>query len=146
MINKTKIAPIYAISNKIDGIDNDALHDLVFNITGNGHISQLTEKQADTVVKKLMSLERKVTKNGKISQGQIKKIFFYMYQLKWQTETGQLDTARLNKFVKRMTGTDNYKWLAYRQASNVIEGLKKLYERQGEIRGDKLVTAGIHVD
>jgi hypothetical protein len=77
-----------------------------------------------------MSLERKVTKNGKISKGQISKIFFYMYQLKWQTEDGRLNTARLNKFIKRMTGTDNYNWLAYHQASKVIEGLKNLYNRQ----------------
>jgi hypothetical protein len=34
MITKTKIAQIYAISNKIEALDNDALHDLVFNLTG----------------------------------------------------------------------------------------------------------------
>ena len=129
MITKTKIKQIYGLASKVGGLDDEALHCLVFKLTGNGHISRLTDAQTLTVVKELMRLQNSVTKNGKISDGQKKKIYKLMYELKWTLEENLLDIKRLNSFVKRCTKVDNYKWLTYYQASKVVEGLKNILER-----------------
>jgi len=126
MITKTQIKCIYALSRKIDGLDNETLHALVYKLVGGEHISKLTDLQATKVVNELIRLQNKVTKNGKLSDGQKKMMYRLMYNLKWTCENGSLDMKRLNGFVKKYTKVDNYKWLSYRQASNVIEGLKRL--------------------
>lgn len=40
----------------------------------------------------------------------------------------------LAKYVKRITGTDHYNWLSCKQASHVIETLKKWHDRETDQR------------
>ena len=47
----------------------------------------------------------------------------------WVDE-GNADTKRISGFVSKFYGIDNYKWLTKSMAGKVIEGLKKMAEKQ----------------
>lgn len=116
---------IYAVARQ-KGIDNETLHELVYREVSKESIKTLTCTEAYTVIHALepggsaVRQERK----GMITDKQYNMIVRMSYILGWEG-----NKKRINGFVKKYTGVENVKWLTKYQASNVIEGLKKLEEK-----------------
>lgn len=133
-ITPRQIAKIYAIGNNLGLVDStaeqDMLHELVESMTGKVSIKDLTVNEAIEVIDRLepKKPERKqfVQRQGMATEGQIKKIFRLLYELKEYDGPGEHAPLkkRLRGFLKKYASTDDMEFLTYRKANSVIEGLK----------------------
>ncbi len=114
-----QIAKIWVLAQKIS-LGPDVLHDFVFSVTGERHISALNSIQAGNVLKEM---ERYFGKNFRISGSQRAKIFRLMYELGWNKN-------RVDGLVRKMTGIDRLEWLTKDQAMKITEALKAIARRQ----------------
>lgn len=116
---------IYAVARQ-KGIDNETLHELVYREIGKESIKTLTSSEAYTVIHALNPSgdNGRQERKGMITDNQYNMIVRMSYILGWEG-----NIKRINGFVKKYTGVENVKWLTKYQASNVIEGLKKLEEK-----------------
>lgn len=127
MISKAQIRKIYATAREL-GIDDDMLHTYVFNRTGSEHISTLTIKEANSVIDGLEV--HRIEKEGGPAKGmanekQKRYIKDLADKLGWKDEPW-----RLKGFIRKYAGVEDLNWLTLKQASNVIEGLKKIIEKE----------------
>lgn len=116
---------IYAVARQ-KGIDNETLHELVYREVSKESIKTLTCSEAYVVIHALNpdASNYKQERKGMITDKQYNMIVRMSYVLGWEG-----NKKRINGFVKKYTGVENVKWLTKYQASNVIEGLKKLEEK-----------------
>lgn len=126
-ISTGQIRKIYATASEL-GIDNDMLHTYVFNATGSEHISTLTVREAAKVIDGLEA--HKIQKDGNVIKGrandrQQKYILDLSKKLGWGNEPW-----RLKGFLRKYAGVEELSWLTPKQASNIIEGLKKILEKE----------------
>jgi hypothetical protein len=150
-VNKQQIKIIYTLAQGLGIVDKmvsrDSLHEMISSITGKEHVSDLTSIEATKVIDRLkggMRIENKPQRNsppspsptptrqGMVSDGQMKKIWYLMFALK---EYDQPDASndlqkRLRGFLKKYARTDDIKFLTYQKANAVIEGLKGIIERE----------------
>ena len=124
------IRRIYAIAGQLD-IDNDMLHTYVFNRTGSEHISTLTMKEAHDVIDGLNvhQLEKEGGLSGKITYKQKRYIEDLVARFGWKDQP-----YRLKGFIKKYAKVEELSWLTTKQASNIIEGLKKVLEKESQKR------------
>ena len=149
MTQAQRIQKIYALGSRLGLLENgnkdDLLHNLVFRLTGQKHISQLTEAEYKKVIGnlydqlKIESYEEPPHPKpqyesipGMMSIGQQKRVWQLMYQLKKFDVAAQSSALgkRLCGIIKKELHTDAtekqpFKWLSYAQGSNLIEILKK---------------------
>lgn len=130
-ITNGQIRKIYATANEL-GIDNDMLHTYVFNSTGSEHISTLTIKEANKVIDGL-EVHRMEKEGGPVkgmsSPKQQRFIEDLAVKLGWKDEPW-----RLKGFIRKYAKVEDAKWLTSKQASNIIEGLKKVLEKEKQRR------------
>lgn len=126
-ITNAQIKKIYVTAKEL-GIGNELLHTFIFNLTGQEHISALTKYEAIEVIDKLERRkggnELKKRISNKITPEQIWKIKQLEKELGWDENPN-----RLKGFIKKYAKVDVLKWLTLNQASNVIEGMKKLVDK-----------------
>ena len=115
---KKQIAKIWTLAQRFI-MDPEALHDFVFSITGEKHISKLNTLQAGHV---LREMEHYFGKNFKITGAQRSKVLKLMYLMDWTI-------PRINGMAKRMFKVSSYLWLTREQGWKLIEALKKMEER-----------------
>lgn len=149
MTQAQRTQKIYALGSRLgllqSGSKDDLLHNLVFRLTGQKHISCLTEAEYKTVISdlytqlKINSYEEPPHPNpqyeavpGMMSVGQQKMVWKLMYQLKELDFGNQYATLgnRLCGIIKKELHTDAtakqpFRWLTYAQGSKLIESLKK---------------------
>lgn len=132
-ITGKQIKAIYALSNA-RGFDNDFLHDIVSTKFGKISIKALTAKEAIELIDFLDSGKTKTKKpyrydlGGRIeTQGLRRKMYMLTVDLGWED-----DVTRIGGFVKKQTGTEVIQWLTVHQCNIVIEGLKKIIEKQSK--------------
>lgn len=126
-LSVAQIRKIYATASEL-GIDNDMLHTYVFNATGSQSISVLTVKEAAKVIDGLEA--HRIEKNGGNVRGmanerQQRYILDLAKKLGWKDEPW-----RLKGFIRKYAGVEEVKWLSSKQASNIIEGLKKIIDKE----------------
>ncbi len=121
-ITRAQMRKIWALAKEI-GIDEVDLRGLVLNLTGREHISQITKAQAIVVIDYLVDRKKGNYRPMMASSQQMYKIRILAKEMGW-------DNGRLKGFVKKYAGVENEKWLDARRAYNIIEGLKKIKERQ----------------
>lgn len=128
-MNRNKvISAIWAISNKQLGMDSDDLHALVLRETGKESIRKCTDLQLERVLKALKLMTGiQEARSGRATAKQLKYIASLEYQLGWKN-----NPERMRGFLKKNRYPENVKWLDVKQASNLIEGLKKLLQREKE--------------
>ena len=114
------------------GIDNDTLHTHVFNITEKKSLKELTITEAINVIDSLQGNEY-----GRMTWRQKRFIFSLARQLRWLDENGSVDIKVLRSFIKRQTGMPTEKWLTQKAASEVIEAMKAILEKDGLKKNDK---------
>lgn len=114
------------------GIDNDTLHTHVFNITKKNSLKELTITEAVNVIDSLKGSEY-----GRMTWRQKRFIFSLARQLRWLDENGSVDIKVLRSFIKRQTGMPTEEWLTQKAASEVIEAMKAILEKDGLKKNDK---------
>ena len=144
-IERWQIKSIYALGSAVGlverGRKDDNLHQLTETITGKEHISELSYQEASGMINVLKGRMRGVHQTQITSHalsptgctaGQRNKIWRLMYELQEYDE--QPSTAslgdRLAGIIKRelqidASAQDPLHWLTYRQASLLIEAIKR---------------------
>lgn len=119
----------------------DALHDLVADVTGKQHITELTNGEANDVITELEKRQgdkqlprkrgRPLRKSapGRVSEGQQRKILALMYQLEEASPSKAKWNERLCGIIKKTLGVEAFPaapfaWVTYRGANTLIETLK----------------------
>lgn len=113
---------------------------LVAGLTGKDSLRKLDQREIMEVTVRLQEMKdgasagkrrRNFTHSGnRATVRQRRKIYMLMKELGW-------NDARVRGFAERMTGTKIVEWMDYNQCYKVIEGMKKLLERQeGEKNGN----------
>lgn len=128
-INAKQRAKIFAVAKELD-IDNELLHTFIENIVGVNSIAKLTSFQAAKVIDELEYKKTGIRKepqyrSNMATEEQLYKIHALEKALKWDN-----NPRRLKAFMKKYCGVDNEKWLTFDKASNLIEALKKVLERE----------------
>lgn len=124
-ISKSQIKFIWSLAGE-RGISKEDLYELIYQVAdGQEHISKLNKEQANRVIHRLHG--RKPTPFGMITASQEAYIKDLARQLGWHT-----NKRRLNGFIRKYAKVEDVSWLTIRQASNVIEGLKRQVKAQEE--------------
>lgn len=128
-VTTAQLRKIHACAREC-GMDDDLLHIAVRDITGRGSLKELTAAEAclviDTMEGKTDSRQAKDAATSK----QMRYIKDLMKQLGWTDEKTEPDMARLDGMCKKYAKVDSHKWLSRKGASNIIEALKKMLDRQ----------------
>ena len=152
MLNKTQVQRIYGMGAALGMLDNnnhkdDMLHNLVYNITGQDSVKQLTDSDYKKVVAELAqrikisqlqppekprsSNKRYNTTAKGMTAGQQRKVWALMYQLAGcdTTVTGATKGERLCGIIKKELHIDAspqkpFEWLGFEQGNKLIELLK----------------------
>lgn len=111
------------------GMDDDLLHIAVRDITGRGSLKELTAAEACSVID-TMEGKKGGTAEDHATPKQLRYMKDLVKQLGWVDEKTEPDIARLDGMCKKYAGVDSHKWLSRKGASNIIEALKKMQERQ----------------
>lgn len=112
-------------------MDDDLLHLHVQNLTHKGHIRDLTVMEAIWVIDSLEGRSKDPRRELATSR-QMWRIRKMLVELGWADENGEADMGRLDGFLRERVGIAHYKWLDKTKASQAIEALKAMLERQQE--------------
>lgn len=129
--NYKQIKKIYAMAKELN-LDNDLLHTVVFNTTGVEHISALTSGEAVKLIdeleyKKTGVRKQKTFRRNMATEDQLYKIKALEVALGWDG-----NPRRLKGFMRKYTHVEDVKWLTFGAASDLIEAMKKVFEREQE--------------
>lgn len=109
------------------GLSGEDAHGKVFTEFGYESIKELTDREALYIIDSLLGKEcRKPLGRGVMSQKQRWLIEKLAEELGWKG-----NPERLRGFIKKYTGCEFIDWLSAKQASSVIEGLKRLTRGMG---------------
>ncbi len=122
---------IWATAHEL-GLTTDNVHDVVYREVGKEGLRQCSAPELHKVLDAL-KLHVKMSKEltGRISDKQLSYIRGLEKQLGWSD-----DPKRLQGFVKKFAKVDDVKWLTAKQASKIIEGMKKIVDRDKERIGE----------
>lgn len=113
------------------GMDDDLLHAMIQAETRKDSIKKLSIMEAVKVIDRLEGRAQSYdVKTEHMTYRQEAYIKGLAKDMGWTDEKGNADTKRISGFVSKFYGIDNYKWLTRNMASKVIEGMKKLTDKQ----------------
>lgn len=119
---------IHATAGEL-GMDDDLLHEYVYMLTGKESLKDLSINDAVRVIDGLEG-KKGYAAGDRISYRQESYIFILLKKINWVDDGGEPDKKRLNGFVKKQYGIDDYRWMTKGIASKVIEALKEFDRRQ----------------
>ncbi|HCA29104.1 MAG TPA: regulatory protein GemA [Ruminococcaceae bacterium] len=153
-----QIQRIYKLGAVLNIVKNDDLHSLVYGLTGKTHVSQLDDSEFQAVERELVERvkishlspppkRRKKCGSTRVTagmtEGQQKKVWQLMYALAGRDQKPSSATVgvRLCGIIKRqfrmdVTAQQPFRWLNYRQGSQLIEILKG-YNSSAERRTER---------
>lgn len=111
------------------GMDDDLLHSYVSMMVQKDSLKELSLTEAVKVIDG-MEAKKGYASGDRISRRQEHYIFILMKKLGWTDAQGNPDKRRLDGFVKKQYGIDDYRWITRGAASKVIEALKALAFRK----------------
>lgn len=131
-ITSSQMKKIYASAKQynietIQGSKYDQLHDIVYEVTKQRSISKLTKEQAIEVIDRITG--SKIIGANRATARQIGYIKDLAKKLGWQN-----NPKRLEGFVSKYTKIEKLEWISVKDASNIIEGLKRQVKAQEEVR------------
>lgn len=108
------------------GIEKDVLTERVYSEFGKSSISELTDRETYMLVDVIKGKKTHIRKRipNRLSPPQHNLILKLASALGWDD-----NPKRLQGFIKKYAKVDAVDWLTPQQASRVIEGLKKMVER-----------------
>lgn len=121
---------IYGIAKRA-GLDRDALHDVVWRVTGRDSIADLTVGEAVRVIDNLKALTGQPSgtatgRPGWMTDAQKGKIYALCRELGWVDLAGDIDQARLDGFVRVRFNVAARQWVDARTAGLIINALKSM--------------------
>lgn len=128
--NRTAAISAVIINGKKCGYDRDDIRDIAASLFGldpeEARLSKLDNNQLSTLIETFKNAKpgEPIQIKNRISQRQIWKINQYADELGWT------DPKRLEGFIERQTGKKNLRSLTKQDGIKVIDGLKKISERQ----------------
>lgn len=128
-VTAAQLRKIHACAREC-GMDDDLLHITVRDITGRGSLKELTAAEACRVIDTMEGKTGGGTAGDHATPKQLRYMKDLVKQLGWVDEKTEPDMARLDGMCKKYAGVDSHKWLSRKGASNIIEALKKMQERQ----------------
>ena len=128
-VTAAQLRKIHACAREC-GMDDDLLHIAVRDITGRGSLKELTAAEACLVIDTMEGKTDSRQAKDAATLKQMRYIKDLMKQLGWTDEKTEPDMARLDGMCKKYAKVDSHKWLSRTGASNIIEALKKMQERQ----------------
>jgi hypothetical protein len=130
-VTKPQIRKLFAMAKQL-GMDDVDLRGIVKNVTGSDHVSTITKAQAGQLIDYLTDRARGDYRPAAASRQQLYMIRKLAAELGWNDNPN-----RLAGFIKRQTGVDHERWLDAAGAWRVIEGLKKILNREKQKQGNK---------
>lgn len=127
-ITQGQMKKIHALA-KDTGMDSDLLHEYVFMLTEKESLKELSLSEAGRVIDG-MEGRKGYERGDRVSGRQEHFIFILMRKMGWVTDKGEPDIRRLNGFVKKQYGIEDYRWMTRGIACKVIEAFKSLLERE----------------
>lgn len=122
---KARELGLYNPGSSEDEIKNSELYELVYRETQKDSMRKCTDEELKKVLDILnLFTKQSESKTNRITKKQLDYIKYLSKQLKWD------NPKRLKGFIKKYTGVEKLSWLTPKQASNVIEGLKKLLNKE----------------
>lgn len=111
-------------------LDDEELHSIVYRETGKESIRALTQGEINKVCSELSRLKDSVKKgNGGQRQGMATDNQLYLVK-KLEEELGWADNPkRLKAFMLKYYNRASVKWLTFKEASRLIESLKKMKQK-----------------
>lgn len=104
----------------------DDVYTIVFRETGKEHMSDCTEKELEQIRKAIIFIK---DANGQRPNRATKKQLWKIRQL--EKELGwDKNPARLEGFIKKYYHAEELAWLKFGQASNLIDSLKNILEKE----------------
>ncbi len=121
-ITQPQLRKIYAEAREA-GLDNDYLHELIYNIHGKESLKDLQMWEAAMLIDALTKITDGGERPGMITEKQEWLLTDYQHKLGW-TDT------QMRGFVKKYGHVDFIKWLTKEGASKMIEAVKNIYMKQ----------------
>jgi hypothetical protein len=144
-ITKAQIKIIYTLAHSLNMVDKmadvDILHEMISSMTGKDHVTNLTSKEAFDVIGRLQGnkkdkfQKKQKTVPGMASPAQlalIRRLMREIVAIDSPEATEEEFEKRLKGWIKRNTMIEDIRWLKPRQASIIIEGMKK-YKLRKEV-------------
>ncbi|MCL2618156.1 MAG: regulatory protein GemA [Defluviitaleaceae bacterium] len=110
------------------GLDDDTLRAYIHSLVGKSGLKELTMREAIQVIDALAGT--KANAPGRISCKQQKYLEGLAKQYGWVSEDGEPDMQRLNGWLEKRYKVSSVLWLTQRNASDAIEGLKAMIDRE----------------
>lgn len=129
-ITPGQMKKIHALAKEI-GMDDDLLHGYVRMLTEKESLKELSLNDAARVIDG-MTGKKGYAQGDRISYRQEAFIFALMKKMGWTDSKGNPDKKRLNGFIKKQYGIEDYRWTTRGIASKVIEAFKELAAREGQ--------------
>lgn len=140
--NQYQVRKIYAIANALGMVSrdkDDALHDLIRDMTGKAGVRELEYPEAWRIIGELEKKQGanpnpqrrkpKPRKPGGASEGQQRKVWALMYQLEAASPSKATVGDRLCGIIKRELhrdafARDPFAWMDYKECNHLVEILK----------------------
>lgn len=128
-ISKNQIKAIWKTARD-NGFDDDTLYSIINNISGQDSMRNLNKYQANEVITTLKKGKSSKRATAGMTEGQIKKVWYLMYELEKVSPSKAKVGNRLKGIVKRQFNMDvdvktPFIWMTYKDGSKLIEILKK---------------------
>lgn len=134
-VTAAQLRKIHACAREC-GMDDDLLHIAVRDITGRGSLKELTAAEACLVIDTMEGKTDSGPSKDAATPKQMRYIKDLMKQLGWTDEKTEPDMARLDGMCRKYAGVDSHRWLSRKGASNIIEALKQMSDRQKVQKAD----------
>ena len=130
-INKRQISKIWAAA-KERGIDRDDVYALVFQLSGQDSIKELSYQQANEVIDRIVvsSKQKEYQTLGRQSTQEMrKKIYMLTVDLGWNK-----NPLRIQGLCKKLFKVEKVEWLTEKQCWRLIETLKDMVKRKEQYK------------
>ena len=125
-ITSGQIRKIFVLKREL-GLDDDTLRSYIYNLVKKDSLKALTIHEAIKVIDSLDNTTEE--QPNRISVKQQKYIRGLAIKCGFANEKKELDTVKLNKWLENRYHVSNILWLTPKNASDAIEGLKAIRNR-----------------
>lgn len=133
-ISAAQIKLMYGVSRKL-GMDNDALHALVRNLTGKESVKTLTRYEGVCVINQLKRKAGDEEPGDRANKGQLHIIYGLARKLGWLEDSeGVTADTRLRAFCEKRYGVSHPRFLNETQTNNIIQAMRAMVKGN---RGDR---------
>lgn len=127
-ITKNQIKAIWK-NARDNGFDDETLYSIIYKISNKNSMKKLSKLQAIEVIKILKKGKSDKRATAGMTEGQIKKVWYLMYEFEKVSPSKAKVGSRLKGIIKKQLNIDvdvrnPFIWMTYKDGSKLIEILK----------------------